>query len=65
MCEDLGMNVLLEGVETMAQLSLARECGVGFVQGYLLSRPVVAVPGRHLPVPDPALPDPGAPSVEH
>ena len=64
MCEDLGMQVLLEGVETMEQLDLARECGVGYVQGYLLSRPVVAVPGRHLPVPDPALPDAGLPAVE-
>jgi len=42
MAHALGLQVVVEGVETEAQLSLLRDIGCDLVQGYLLSRPVRA-----------------------
>ncbi|MGB2991412.1 MAG: EAL domain-containing protein [Paenisporosarcina sp.] len=39
---NLGMSTIMEGVETLDQLELLREMGAHKVQGYLISRPVVA-----------------------
>lgn len=39
---NLGMSTVMEGVETLEQLELLREMGAHKVQGYLISRPVVA-----------------------
>ncbi|MCW2584040.1 MAG: hypothetical protein JWQ53_2830, partial [Klenkia sp.] len=44
----LGMDVVVEGVETPAELQLLRDMGHRFVQGFLLARPLEAadLPGR-------------------
>ncbi|QNG37242.1 EAL domain-containing protein [Geodermatophilaceae bacterium NBWT11] len=39
----LGMDVVVEGVETPAELQLLRDMGHRFVQGFLLARPLEAV----------------------
>jgi EAL domain-containing protein (putative c-di-GMP-specific phosphodiesterase class I) len=36
----LGVDVVAEGVETPAQLGVLRGMGIGFAQGFLLSRPL-------------------------
>lgn len=38
----IGADVVLEGVEQIAQLETARRCGVTFAQGYLVGRPTLA-----------------------
>lgn len=40
--KNLGMSTVMEGVETLDQLELLREMGAHKIQGYLISRPVVA-----------------------
>ena len=40
MAHALGLEVVVEGVETAAQLALVRDIGCDLVQGFLLSRPV-------------------------
>ncbi len=40
--KNLGMSTVMEGVETLEQLELLREMGAHKIQGYLISRPVVA-----------------------
>ena len=46
---DLGLSVVMEGVETPEQLRLVtEEAGVDLIQGYLLSRPVPASEVRAL-----------------
>ncbi|HLA34026.1 MAG TPA: EAL domain-containing protein [Rhodocyclaceae bacterium] len=42
MASSLGLNVVAEGVEELAQLALLREMGCTYGQGYLFSRPVAA-----------------------
>ncbi len=42
MAHALGLQVVVEGVETEEQLALLREIGCDLVQGYLMSRPVRA-----------------------
>jgi EAL domain-containing protein (putative c-di-GMP-specific phosphodiesterase class I) len=39
---ELGAEVVVEGIETLSQLELARHAGVHLVQGYLLGRPAAA-----------------------
>lgn len=39
MASDLGLKVVCEGVETAVQLELARQSGIGVIQGFLFSRP--------------------------
>jgi EAL domain-containing protein (putative c-di-GMP-specific phosphodiesterase class I) len=39
MCRKLGISLVAEGVETLAELSALRDLGVRYVQGYLLARP--------------------------
>ena len=39
----LGVSVVVEGVETLEQLSLVRELGADSVQGYLFSKPVPVI----------------------
>ncbi|MBB3677008.1 diguanylate cyclase (GGDEF)-like protein/PAS domain S-box-containing protein [Modestobacter versicolor] len=46
----LGLAVVVEGVETQAELHLLRDMGHRFIQGYLLARPLdAAVLSRRLP----------------
>lgn len=46
MCADLGVRVLAEGVETMAELDWLDGAGIELFQGYLLARPAFeALPG--------------------
>jgi diguanylate cyclase (GGDEF)-like protein/PAS domain S-box-containing protein len=46
----LGLSVVVEGVETQAELQLLRDMGHRFIQGYLLARPLdAAVLSRRLP----------------
>jgi EAL domain-containing protein (putative c-di-GMP-specific phosphodiesterase class I) len=42
LANDLGLRLIVEGVETEDQMTLLRNIGVGHVQGYLISRPVPA-----------------------
>lgn len=42
MAHALKLKVVAEGVETVRQLALLRDCGCDMVQGYLLNRPVPA-----------------------
>ncbi len=44
LCDDLGAEVVAEGVETQAELAAVRDQGVQFVQGYLLARPGFPLP---------------------
>ncbi len=39
LCHDLGMRVVAEGIETVAELSCMRDLGCEYLQGYLLGRP--------------------------
>lgn len=39
LCDDLGMSVVAEGIETDAELSILRRAGVRLVQGYYFDRP--------------------------
>ena len=39
-CKKMNIQVVAEGIETEAQLSALRACGVELAQGYLFSRPV-------------------------
>ncbi len=50
LCEDLGAEVVAEGIETPTEFRALREAGVQLAQGYLLARP-----GFPLPQVDPAL----------
>ena len=40
-CQDLKIDVVAEGVERPEELSILREAGVRYIQGYLLARPAV------------------------
>lgn len=44
LCEDLGAEVVAEGVETQAELSCLRDQGIKLVQGYFLARPGFPLP---------------------
>ena len=44
LCEDLGAQVVAEGVETASELSCVRDQGVQLVQGYHLARPGFPLP---------------------
>ncbi len=40
MCKDLGLNTLMEGVETESQFEVIKELGVDYCQGYLFAKPL-------------------------
>ena len=44
LCKELGARVVAEGIETIDELSCARDLGVDFAQGYLLARPAAPPP---------------------
>jgi EAL domain-containing protein (putative c-di-GMP-specific phosphodiesterase class I) len=44
LCEDLGADVVAEGIETADELRAVREAGVRLAQGYLLARPAFPLP---------------------
>jgi EAL domain-containing protein (putative c-di-GMP-specific phosphodiesterase class I) len=51
-CEDMGIGVIAEGVETAGELSALRDLGVRYVQGFFLARPAVeALPAVRWPAP--------------
>ncbi|WP_020652565.1 EAL domain-containing protein [Massilia niastensis] len=41
MCRDMGVQVLAEGVETVAERDVLAEAGVGLMQGFLFSKPML------------------------
>ncbi len=50
MCEDLGITVIAEGIETAEELAALRQIGVRYIQGYHLARPAFqALPEVILP----------------
>jgi EAL domain-containing protein (putative c-di-GMP-specific phosphodiesterase class I) len=50
MCEDLGITVIAEGIETAEELAILRQIGVRYIQGYHLARPAFqALPEVILP----------------
>jgi len=42
LCKEFGLLVIAEGVETLAQYQWLREHGCGYVQGFLVARPLMA-----------------------
>jgi EAL domain-containing protein (putative c-di-GMP-specific phosphodiesterase class I) len=44
LCEELGANVVAEGIETVAELTALRDVGIRFGQGYLFARPAAPPP---------------------
>ena len=40
MAQSLGLYVIAEGIESEAQLKAIKDCGIRFIQGYLVSRPM-------------------------
>jgi EAL domain-containing protein (putative c-di-GMP-specific phosphodiesterase class I) len=44
LCNELGCRVVCEGIETIGELSAARDCGAQYAQGYLLARPADPAP---------------------
>ncbi|MDQ3991092.1 MAG: EAL domain-containing protein [Actinomycetota bacterium] len=53
---EIGYTIIAEGIEVNAELQVLRELGVGFGQGYYLSRP------QSLPLGEFRMPAPGAPT---
>jgi len=52
-CGDLGIDVIAEGVETLAEYDFFVEHGVRLFQGYLFARPEFeSLPRPHFPVRD-------------
>jgi EAL domain-containing protein (putative c-di-GMP-specific phosphodiesterase class I) len=51
LAKTLALSVTAEGVETVEQLALLRECGVDFAQGYYFARalPFAAMRGKLAP----------------
>ncbi|WP_419805566.1 EAL domain-containing protein [Terriglobus sp.] len=50
LCSTLNIRVIAEGVETVEEFHILRDCGVRFMQGYLLARPAFeALPAFTLP----------------
>ncbi len=53
--QDLGITVIAEGIETMQEYNLLRDCGIQLMQGYLLAKPAfqalppVSIPTRSAP----------------
>ena len=46
LCKELGLLVVAEGVETMAERNTVVECGCDLVQGYLIAKPGRAFPNH-------------------
>jgi EAL domain-containing protein (putative c-di-GMP-specific phosphodiesterase class I) len=42
LAKDMGIEIVVEGIENQEQLGLLRDMGFGLVQGYYLSRPLAA-----------------------
>jgi EAL domain-containing protein (putative c-di-GMP-specific phosphodiesterase class I) len=50
MCDDLGIVMVAEGIETLSEYATLRDLGVSLLQGYLFARPAVeALPEPHWP----------------
>ncbi|MBW2522865.1 MAG: EAL domain-containing protein [Deltaproteobacteria bacterium] len=58
LCENLGAEVVAEGIKTLDELLAARDAGVHYAQGYLMARPSMPPPEARWPLPSDA---PGAP----
>jgi EAL domain-containing protein (putative c-di-GMP-specific phosphodiesterase class I) len=52
MCDDLGVVIVAEGIETAGEYAALRDLGVSLLQGYLFARPQVAA------LPEPCWPGP-------
>jgi EAL domain-containing protein (putative c-di-GMP-specific phosphodiesterase class I) len=44
LCEDLGAEVVAEGIETPTEFRALRETGIHLAQGYLFARPAFPLP---------------------
>jgi len=49
LCKELGAKVVAEGVEEVDELTCVRDCGVNYVQGYLIARPATPPPAPNWP----------------
>ncbi|MBW8883085.1 MAG: EAL domain-containing protein, partial [Asticcacaulis sp.] len=56
LCGDMGLDCVLEGVETGAQLERLRELGCTLVQGYYFAKPMPAADVTHYLETEPDLP---------
>ena len=65
LCENLGAEVVAEGVETVEELLAVRDAGIRYVQGYLLARPAASAPEVHWPseLDEPSVPGSGQQSA--
>lgn len=50
LCENLGAEVVAEGIETLDELLAARDAGVHYAQGYLMARPSIPPPEARWPL---------------
>ena len=50
LCNELGAQVVAEGIEALDELKCARDLGVDYAQGYLLARPAAPVPAVDWPL---------------
>jgi EAL domain-containing protein (putative c-di-GMP-specific phosphodiesterase class I) len=50
LCEELGADVVAEGIETIDELKATIDCGVRYGQGYLLAHPGFPVPEARWPL---------------
>lgn len=66
LCENLGAEVVAEGIETLDELLAARDAGVHYAQGYLMARPSMPPPEAKWPVPrdEPSAPRSGPVAIE-
>lgn len=54
LCQELGADVVAEGIETLDELKAVRDAGAQMGQGYLLARPAYPIPKAYWPFDQPA-----------
>jgi EAL domain-containing protein (putative c-di-GMP-specific phosphodiesterase class I) len=42
--EEIGSEVIIEGIENVPDLNMAKELGISNIQGFLFSRPIELIP---------------------
>jgi EAL domain-containing protein (putative c-di-GMP-specific phosphodiesterase class I) len=61
LCQELGADVVAEGIETVEELKAVRDTGAQYAQGYLLARPSYPVPRAAWPLERTPEPNQGRP----